>query len=402
MSSYHDSFTYKNKNSFTDMNLIISSFEPDDGFMDTFLSMDPVFEESFDGSKIFSYGAKYNTQAKINITLVKKDGSDFSIQEFRNCARWLTGARTDSWMDMYIGPLGVDDNNDNIDDNIVYSFLGKVTNLQQRKLDGRTVGLQVEFSSVAPWAFSGQQSCNCSFGQSLIFDNGMIYTKSKEDSELSVDEDGILYAGLSSNVCFNLMDEQYYDGVINIDNAATVRINNFTDDLYTYINLDVKFTNENSQYLSIKNQYNIDDDTLIEEETKVVNMAKSEVVLFSSGQFITSEKLIADLSVNENTVGVYFVEDLEQLSGYRKIDLSQEKYRDKDENGAQILYYHYMPDTSKIFGDDFNFVWPRLAPGLNIFTIAGGGSGHVQFVYRYPMKIGDCAIDVDKLHGYCE
>ena len=121
MSSYHDSFNYKGINSFKHMDLIISSFEPDDGFMDTFLSMDPVFEESFDGAKVFSYGARYNTQAKINITLVKKDGSDFSMQEFRNCARWLTGARVDSWLDMFIGPSH---NNDGhiIEENIIYSF----------------------------------------------------------------------------------------------------------------------------------------------------------------------------------------------------------------------------------------------------------------------------------------
>ena len=77
MSSYHDSFTYKKKNSFTDMNLIISSFEPDEGFTETFLSMDPVYEDNFDGTKQYSYGAKYNSKANIAITLVKKDYSDW-------------------------------------------------------------------------------------------------------------------------------------------------------------------------------------------------------------------------------------------------------------------------------------------------------------------------------------
>ena len=36
MSSYHSSFTYKNKNSLKDMNLVIASFEPDNGFTDTY------------------------------------------------------------------------------------------------------------------------------------------------------------------------------------------------------------------------------------------------------------------------------------------------------------------------------------------------------------------------------
>lgn len=393
MSSYHDSFDYRGKNSFTDMNLIISSFEPDDGFTETFLSMDPVYEENFDGSKIFNYGARYNTQAKINITLIKRDQSDFTIKEFRDCARWLTGARTDSWLEMFVGP-DRDANGNKLKENIVYSFLGKITDLQQYKLDGRTVGLQIIFSSVAPWAFSNEETCDCYFGQAITIDNdGMIYVGSREQSILSVDENGILYAGASANVGFSLMDEQHYDGVICIDNTVPVQIDNLTDDLYTYINLDIKFTNENSKYLSIKHKYSTIDDIPIEEETKVLNMTKGEVVLLSSGQFIISEQLTADLSVNKDTVGSnYFVEDLTQLSGYRQVDLPKE-YQEKDENGAQILYYHYTPNKDKIFGDDFNFVWPKLAPGLNNFAISGEGAGHLEFTYRYPMKIGNCTLD---------
>lgn len=330
MSSYHDSFTYKNINSLKDMDLIISSFEPDDGFTETFLSMDPVFEESYDGTRDFSYGAKYNSKAKINITVIKKDQSDFSMKEFRECARWLTGARVDSWLDMYVG------------DEVVYSFLGKITDLQQYKISGRTVGLQITFSSVTPWAFSAEQAYDCYFGQALAVNSaGELYADSDKTSTLMVDEDGILYAGLGTSNYFSWIGEELYGpGVIFIDNTTIVPIDNQTDDLYTYINLDTKFVNDNCEYISIKN-------LTLDEETKIIGMSINENILLSSEQFITSD----------------------------------------------------IPN--KIFGDNFNFVWPRIAPGLNELAITGGGAANVQFTYRYPMKIGDCAIDTDALNASC-
>ena len=305
------------------MNLIITSFEPDDGFTDTFLSMEPVFEENYDGTRIFSYGSRYSSTANIEISVIKKDGSDFSVMDFRECAKWLTGARVDSWLDMYVG------------DEIVYSFLCKVTDLQQRKLDGRTIGLQIVFSSVTPWAFSAEQYYDCYFGQALhVSDEGYLYAGTEDASTLMVDEDGILYAGLDKNNYFSFLDETVYDGVIFIDNTTLVEIDNQTDDLYTYINLDTKFINDNCEYISIKN-------LTLDEETKIIGMSVNENILLSSEQFIKSD----------------------------------------------------IPN--KIFGDNFNFIWPRIAPGLNELAISGGGAANVQFTYRYPMKIGDCTMDTN-------
>ena len=35
-----------------------------------------------------------------------------------------------------------------------------------------------------------------------------------------------------------------------------------------------------------------------------------------------------------------------------------------------------------------------MQPGTNNFIIEGGGNGLVEFSYRYPMKVGDCAMDI--------
>lgn len=123
------------------------------------------------------------------------------------------------------------------------------------------------------------------------------------------------------------------DGTAYIDNSVVVSIDNQTDDLYTYIGLDTVFTNENSSYLSIKN-------ATTGEETILKNMSANEVVTFDANQFISSS----------------------------------------------------VPN--KVFGNTFNFVWPRLVPGINDVIISGAGKGHIKFAYRYPIKIGDCAMDV--------
>lgn len=324
MSSYHSSFTYLGQNSAKDKNLIIASFEPDNGFKDTFLSMEQVQDDYYDGTKKIDYGARYNNTASIEITMIKNNGEDFSMAEFRSIARWLTGSKTNSWLELY-----------NSGDEPDYYFLGRITDFQQYKLDGRTVGVMATFSSVTPWAFSAEQHFDCEFGQQLsLTEDHILYAGAIDASTLYVDENGILYSGPSSGNYFSFLR----DGVIFIDNTAVINIDNQSDDLYTYIYLDMTLNNKDCDYLTIKN-------LTLEEETHIENMSKNENITLSAKQFIVSD----------------------------------------------------IPN--KIFGDDFNFVWPRLAPGENDITITGSGSGNVKFSYRYPMKVGDCTMDVDVSSG---
>lgn len=323
MASYHSSFNYNGANSASDKDLIIVAFEPDDGFKDTFLSMDIISDDYYDGTKKINYGSKYNTPATIEIQLIKKDETNISLNEFREYARWLTGARKDSWLNLY---------NENI---FQYAFLGRITNLQQYKHDGRTIGIKATFTSVAPWAFSEEQHFDCSFGQKIgINASGVLYVIDEFAHELSIDENGVLYSGAANNAnAFSFIGNKE-DGIICANNTITLTVDNQTDDLYTYINLDMILNNKDCAYLSVKN-------TTINEETLVKNMSNDETVTLSAKQFITSD----------------------------------------------------IPN--KIFGDDFNFVWPRLKPGINEIDVQGGGAGSIEFSYRYPMKVGDCTMDVD-------
>ena len=399
MASYHTSFGYRDKNSL-DEGLIIVAFDPDVGFQDTFLSMDNVSDDYYDGTKKFNYGSRYNSSAEVQISLIKKDGTDITVKEFRKYAKWLTGARTDTWLDMYVGsapatmsiytgdgkkkefdlelPYSLVDVKINgeattayirksINDpfgNIpsgklifneapangatieiseippIYSFLGKFTNFEQFKYDARTVGIKLTFSSVSPWAFSAPQIENFAIGQALgISESGVVYSVDS-DIELLCTDHGLLSA---SGTEFSITE----DGVVYIDTSNSRNITNESDDLYTYVYLDLFYDNiGNSDELTIeiKNE-------LFDSVTRITDIKGDNVIHLSSKQFILSYS--------------------------------------KDING-NLIY-----DPSRIFGDNFNFVWPKLGPGDNEFIVGGAGSGYFKFTYRYPMKIGNCAIDID-------
>lgn len=213
------------------------------------------------------------------------------------------------------------------------SFLGRITAAYQQKLDARTIGLVIEHTSVSPYAYSPIQYINCAFGQKLfVDDNGILH---KDDQNLFIDNSGRL--SNSANSFFHISD----DGVVFIDNSVHWMNYNDTDDLSDYVYLDTVFTNNDSDHIVIKNRTLYDMSDGKDGITEITNMHQDEVITLSSGQFITSS-------------------------------------------------------NNRMFGNSFNFIWPKLLPGDNYFVISGTGKGKIQFMYRYPMKIGDCAIDIDE------
>jgi len=319
MSSYHSKFTYLGKDSREDLKWIITHFDADNGETESYLSQEQVYTESYDGRKRNLYGTKWSAAAEVKITVIKQNGKDFSVADCRNAYRWLTGKKTASWLDLYANGEHQ------------YSFLGTVADVKPQKLDARTIGLNIYFESISPWAYSPLQTERCSFGQALsVNSDGVLYKDNEDDKLLDVNENGYLFNGTEGgSSVFNVSDA----GTVYIDNSIKLQIDNKSDDLFTYVYLNTVFSNKTSDSVYIKN-------ITLDEETTISNIAQGEIVTISSNQFISSDK------------------------------------------------------PNKIFGNSFNFVWPRLAPGVNEFAVSGPGIGSVEFTYRYPIKIGDCAIDV--------
>jgi hypothetical protein len=275
MSSYHSSFTYLNKNSKSDFswNIVHFSDGADQGEKETGLATESIYTASHDGTRRNLYGTKYSGAEPVRITVVKSNGSDFSIEDNRKALKWLTGAKTDSWLDLYIG------------DEMKYRMHGHVQNVLQYKMDARIVALVVVFELASPWAFSSLQVV----GQAV---NG----------------------------------------------SASIQIDCPSDDLYTYVNTKTTYENTGGSALTIKNN-------TTGEITQVDNLVQNEIVILDNNMFIISDK------------------------------------------------------PNKIFGNSFNFVWPRFISGIN--DIAIEGNGNITFEYYYPIKIGDCAIDVNERADDC-
>lgn len=337
MSSYYQSFSYiapngKRYNSFKDKNLIVTHFESgDSGEVDTFLGMDAVYTDNAYGTRRLDFGAKYNSVAKIKISVMKADGTDFTVSEVRDFLRWTTGSRKVSYLDL----SDIVQNGDDLEEIVQVQFLGRIIAVYQQKLDARTIGFVIEHESISPYAYSPIQYATCSFGQALSINNGVLM---KDDQSLYISTDGVL--SNVSNTMLNLTN----DGVAFIDNSIYVQINNETDDLSSYVYIDTKFTSNNSDYLIIKNRELYEESAGIDGITEITGMSKGEIITLHSNQFVSSS-------------------------------------------------------SGRLLGNDFNFIWPKLIPGSNTLVVGGSGEGVVEFSWRYPVKIGDCAINIETFGG---
>ena len=250
------------------MGLIVSHLDnSDSGEVETFMSMDPVYTDNYLGSRRIDYGARYNSVAVFNITLIKQNGGDFSVQEIRDCLKWLTGAQSNSNLDLLI------------EDQVKYSFTGRFTNVTHYKMDARTIGLILEFTSIAPWAYSAPQ-----------------------------------------------IVEEF------ITDTTTFQINCDTDDMYSHVYMKTTYTNTGGESVVIQN-------ATIGDSTEINKLAVNEVVTLDNNMMITSDKI------------------------------------------------------ERVFGNDFNFIFPRLQAGVNEFIVTGNGK--IKFEYIVPVKLGNVALDVN-------
>ena len=259
---YHPKIEFRNRSNY-DEKLIVSTFNPDSGETDTYLTMEPVYSESYDGAMRTDYGAKYTDVAKPSVTFIDIDGEDIQPDKVRSVLRWLTGSRQNAWMNVY-----------NVDGDIVCSYLGRFTDVKLQKMDARVIGIVAYFTATTPWAYSDVQTVT-----------------------------------------------------MQLNGATNFSIDNESDELYSLIYPRIIYKNtQNDASLSIKNN-------TVGEETVFKKLQQGEII-----------------TIDNNFVA-------------------------------------YSDNTSRIFNDDFNFVFPALSAGLNDFKAEGIGELTISF--RYPMKVSD-------------
>ena len=188
MAVYQKNFKFNNRSN-KDFGLYVVTFDPDIGNIDSYLSIESVYSENFNGTMRHDYGAKYKDTVTLYITMVKNNYNDFSRSEVRQVLSWLTGLRKSSWLDLY-----------NDANEISFSFLGRITDVKLQKMDSRIIGVMAEFVSVSPWAYSGIKKyestingvtslhpiCNCSDEDSIYIYPKVIFTNKTKNGSLSI------------------------------------------------------------------------------------------------------------------------------------------------------------------------------------------------------------------------
>ena len=254
MSVYHPSFNFLNKNSYDDFNLIVSHFDGDQGESDTWLGMDPIYSDSADGTRRIDYGAKFNSVATPRITVIKSDGTDFTTKEVRQFLKWTTGSRKNSYLEL------CEWSEIKSKWEAKFRLLGRVTKAYQQKLDARTIGLIIEFTTVSPFAYSPVQTI---------------------EADIYGDEE------------------------------VAIKLPHESDDLDTPIAINVTFTNGSKDNILI-----LSSDAMTR-ATEISGLLENETLTLSSNGFITSDsgRILGDDNFN------YIFQKMGYSSDMKKVDV---------------------------------------------------------------------------------
>lgn len=165
MSVYHPIIRFKEKTNY-DFELTVSHFSDsaDSGQTDTYLTMEPIYTETFDGGLRNDFGAKYTDVARPIVTFIEPDGSDISPSKVRNVLRWLTSSKDVSFMDIC--------DEDGVS---VAAYIGRFTDVKLHKIDARVVGIVAYFTSISPFAYSDIKEAR--------------FTVTQEGTDFSIDND---------------------------------------------------------------------------------------------------------------------------------------------------------------------------------------------------------------------
>lgn len=178
MSVYHPIIRYKNKTNY-DYELMVAHFEPDSGQVDSYLTMEPIYTENYDGSLRNDFGSRYTDTARPVVTLVSADDSNISPYIVRAVLSWLTGSKDTTFLDIC--------DEDGVS---ICAYAGRFTDVKLQKLDARIVGIVAYFTSISPFAYSDVKEAR--------------FTITAEGTEFSLDCDSDdAYNPLYPSVIFN-------------------------------------------------------------------------------------------------------------------------------------------------------------------------------------------------------
>lgn len=216
-----------------------------------------------------------------------------------------------------------------LDDEVKYRMHCYVKDVKPYKMDSRIIGFIISVESSSPWCYSALQKRTVSIAGETAF-------------EIECETDDV-YSYVPLKVTFEkisavplLYDEE---GVVRFEPYAIV---------YDEDNKEVKATVEvieSDGYIAFDDPtiqdislLKITNMTINNETTTINNLSENEIVVLTENMMIQSDR------------------------------------------------------EQRIFGDDFNYVWPKLKNGINEFEAQG--YGYLTFEYVLPMKVSDCVYEI--------
>jgi hypothetical protein len=183
----------------------------------------------------------------------------------------------------------------------------------------------------------------------------------------------------SSPWCYSALQKR----TVSIVGETAFEIECETDDVYSYVPLKVTFEKISAV-------------PLLYDEEGTIRFSPNTLVYDED-----NEELDATVEVTESDGYISFgdssIQDIDILQ-ITNMTINNETtiVNSLSENEIVIMTENMMIQSDKlqrVFGDDFNYVWPRLKSGTNQFEAQG--YGYLTFEYALPMKVSDCVNNME-------
>ena len=155
---------------------------------------------------------------------------------------------------------------------------------------------------------------------------------------------------------------------------------------YNYIPLNVQFSKEKESSI-LYDDY---------EEKLLFDGQLLGVTYDSSARELKLSKVLSEYNdisrtITINTSSIQPTSKVNELS-ITNMDIEESGLLVKniDDNEKITISENMMiqSNNERIFGNDFNYIFPRLKSGQNTFNVTG--NGYLTFKYTIPIKVGDC------------
>jgi hypothetical protein len=303
-----------------------AALDSDNGETNSFLNRSAVQSESHDGRYKPTVRYKYDEVFAPKFTFLKKDFSDFSMEEVRLLLKYLTSKDTTALLEVFY-----DDSNA-----VSWAAIGGWTEINLQKLaNNRTIGVTAVFSAVHPFALSDLYTVTKTISSAT--DNKITIEIDTDDNKavcprITIQEKGSV-VNIPSGTVYNALSDMVENTVYFNGTTYYWKTEDSTDSIYFHTSA----TNPNLSMTSVRFRN-------------------------AHTDFFNQKKVLSPVVIKNNNTTEKIV-----LDGTNKIVSSN--------------------SVNRILGDDFNWNWLELYDGKNEITVEGNCT--VTLEWREVRKVGE-------------